>query len=237
MDENRILLFIVEGPTDETSLAPAMNRIVSNSTVKFKVMKADITSDYDSNEENIEKRIKELGVKRFLKENEQFASKDICGIVHIVDLDGAFIPDTAIIEGNVEQAVYLDDKIICKNRDMFLKSKKNKEKNLLHLSSISEIKIPYGNIVPYSIFYMSCNLDHVLHDKRNSSIKEKKENSLSFGDNYDEPLKFKTFFNGSDIKILGTYPETWQYAQIELNSLKRGSNFWICIDEYYNNLL
>ena len=38
MSESKILLFIVEGPSDEASLAPAMEKIVSNSTVKPKVM-------------------------------------------------------------------------------------------------------------------------------------------------------------------------------------------------------
>lgn len=235
MTENKVLLFIVEGPSDEASLAPALEQIVTGSKVKFKVMRADITSDYDSTVDNIERRIKILGVKRFLTENPQFSSNDICGVVHIVDLDGAFVPDDLVIQGEVENAQYFDEKIICKNRDEFLRSKNNKETNLLHLSSLSTISIPNGIIVPYSIFYMSCNLDHVLHNKRNSTKEQKLKDSLLFADNYDDPEKFASFFNGSDIKIEGTYPETWKYAQIELNSLKRGSNFWICIDGCKNN--
>ena len=129
-----------------------IERIVINSKVKFKVMRADITSDYDSTVNNIERRIKELGVKRFLTDNPQFSSNDICGIVHIVDLDGTFISDDLVIQGEVEDAQY-----------------------------------------------------------------------------YDDPRKFESFFNGSDIKIPGTYQETWNHIQIALNSLKRGSNFWICI--------
>ena len=34
--------------------------------------------------------------------------------------------------------------------------------------------------MPYSIFYMSCNLDHVLHNKRNSTKEEKQEDSVVF---------------------------------------------------------
>jgi hypothetical protein len=229
MDESKVLLFIVEGPSDEASLAPALEQIVTNSKVKFKVMRADITSDYDSTVNNIERRIKELGVKRFLTDNPQFSSNDICGIVHIVDLDGAFISDDLVIQGEVEDAQYYDDKIVCKDREKFLRSKNNKQSNLVHLSSISEISIPYGVVVPYFIFYMSCNLDHVLHNKRNSTKEQKQTDSLVFADNYDDPRKFESFFNGSDIKIPGTYQETWNHIQIALNSLKRGSNFWICI--------
>ena len=103
------------------------------------------------------------------------------------------------------------------------------------MSSILKISIPFGVIVPYSIFYMSCNLDHVLHNKRNSTKQQKQADSLVFADNYDDPEKFEAFFNGSDIKISGTYQETWEHIQIELNSLKRGSNFWICIEEHKKN--
>lgn len=235
MTESKVLLFIVEGPSDEASLAPALEQIITGSKVKFKVMRADITCDYDSTVDNIERRIKVLGVKRFLTENSQFSSNDICGVIHIVDLDGAFASDDIVIQGDVEHTQYFDNQIICKDRELFLRTKNNKEANLLHLASISQISIPNGIVVPYSIFYMSCNLDHVLHNKRNSTKEEKQEDSVVFADNYDDPEKFASFFNGSDIKIEGTYPETWKYAQIELNSLKRGSNFWICIDTYKNN--
>lgn len=235
MTESKVLLFIVEGPSDEASLAPALEQIITGSKVKFKVMRADITCDYDSTVDNIERRIKVLGVKRFLTENSQFSSNDICGVIHIVDLDGAFAPDDIVIQEDVEHTQYFDNQIICKDRELFLRTKNNKEANLLHLASISQISIPNGIVVPYSIFYMSCNLDHVLHNKRNSTKEEKQEDSVFFADNYDDPEKFASFFNGSDIKIEGTYPETWKYAQIELNSLKRGSNFWICIDTYKKN--
>ena len=235
MTESKVLLFIVEGPSDEASLAPALEQIITRSKVKFKVMRADITCDYDSTFNIIHRRIKVLGVKRFLTENSQFSSNDICGVIHIVDLDGAFAPDDIVIQGDVEHTQYFDNQIICKDRELFLRTKNNKEANLLHLASISQISIPNGIVVPYSIFYMSCNLDHVLHNKRNSTKEEKQEDSVVFADNYDDPEKFASFFNGSDIKIEGTYPETWKYAQIELNSLKRGSNFWICIDTYKKN--
>ena len=235
MTESKVLLFIVEGPSDEASLAPALEQIITRSKVKFKVMRADITCDYDSTVDNIERRIKVLGVKRFLTENSQFSSNDICGVIHIVDLDGAFAPDDIVIQGDVEHTQYFDNQIICKDRELFLRTKNNKEANLLHLASISQISIPNGIVVQYSIFYLSCNLDHVLHNKRNSTKEEKQEDSVVFADNYDDPEKFASFFNGSDIKIEGTYPETWKYAQIELNSLKRGSNFWICIDTYKKN--
>lgn len=233
MTKNKILLFIVEGPSDEHSLAPALEKII-NHTARFKVMRSDITCDYASTVNNIEKRIKEQGVKKFLKENSQFTERDICGVVHIVDLDGVFAPDSVVVKRDVDKAQYYSDKIEIKedNFNNFLLSRQNKRDILNHLSTINQIAIPNGIIVPYSIYYMSCNLDHVLHNKMNSTMIEKLNDSISFGDEYDDPDKFEEFFNCKEIKIKGTYKETWDYAHKELNSLKKGSNFWLCIDNY-----
>lgn len=232
MTEKKVLLFIVEGISDETALAPALEKIISARRIKFKVMRSDITSDYASNVSNIEKRIKEQCVKKFLFENTQFTHNDICEIVHIVDTDGAFIPNNDVFTEDIEDPVYLDKRINCKNRDLFIKTKENKVKNLLHLMKIKEIAIPFGKKVPYSVYFMSCNLDHVLHDKRNSTDTEKKENSLDFAEQYDEPESFKTFFEDKLIKIDGTYETTWNYIQQNYNSLARGSNFWLYISKY-----
>ena len=232
MNEIKVLLFIVEGPSDEQSLAPALESIIAKNNVKFKVMHTDITSDYASTKENIEKRIKEQAVKKFLNDNTQFNSSDICGIVHIVDTDGVFIPDTNIKQGSKEKPFYDSECIYCKDVSLYQKTRSNKRDILKHLSSINIISIPFGHKVPYSIYYMSCNLDHVLHNKKNSTEQEKKEDSLLFSDNYDDPIKFEEFFNSKEIKVPGTYSDTWNYIAIDLHSLKRGSNFWLCINKY-----
>lgn len=230
MSESKIVLFIVEGPSDEQALAPALNNIMSNS-VKFKVMHSDITSDYDSTVDNIEKRIKKLCVKKFLDKNIQFVETDICELVHIVDLDGVFTPDTILVANNVTEVGYYPDRIETaqENVELLKATRENKRNILNHLITLDKISIPKGFIVPYSIYYMSCSLDHVLHNKMNSSDEEKKADSISFGDEYDNPTAFKEFFNESFIKIPGNYNETWDYAKQGLNSLQRGSNFWLCL--------
>lgn len=233
MAESKIILFIVEGMSDEVALAPALEQIITSNTVKFKVMRSDITCDFDSTVSNIERRIKTLCIKKFLDENSQFTEKDICAVVHVVDLDGAFTPDAIVVEDTtLEKVQYYDDSIVCKDRNLFLKTKCNKKLILSHLCNLMEIAIPHGITVPYSIYYMSCNLDHVLHDKRNSTVEEKKNNSLDFSDKYDDPQLFERFFNEENIKINGTYEETWKYVQQGLNSLLRGSNFWLCINKH-----
>ena len=51
MAKKKVMLFIVEGPTDETSLSTVLNRIFSSSTVKFQVVHGDIlTHDFTSSD-------------------------------------------------------------------------------------------------------------------------------------------------------------------------------------------
>ena len=51
MAKKKVMLFIVEGPTDETSLSTVLNRIFSSSTVKFQVVHGDIlTRDFTSSD-------------------------------------------------------------------------------------------------------------------------------------------------------------------------------------------
>ncbi len=234
MEESKIVLFIVEGKSDEMSLAPALEQIVTNK-IKFKVMCCDITSHNDSNVGNIEKRIKTEAVENFLKNNRQFRSKDICKIVHIIDTDGAFAPDNCIVKNDkIDNVHYYANRIECKSYtyNKILVSRERKRKILSHLSTLDTIKIPNGVEVPYEIYYMSCNLDCVLHDKRNSTTKEKISNSRKFSDEYDDPKKFIEFFNSDLIKVDGSYVSTWDNLKLEFNSLSRGSNFWIFINKY-----
>lgn len=40
------------------------------------------------------------------------------------------------------------------------------------------------NDIPYKVYYMSCNLDHVLYNLQNANNKEKGENTLEFSERY-----------------------------------------------------
>lgn len=42
----KVLLFLVEGITDKTSLAMAMTRLISENNIQFEIMNGDVTADY-----------------------------------------------------------------------------------------------------------------------------------------------------------------------------------------------
>ena len=95
MAKKKVMLFIVEGPTDETSLSTVLNRIFSSSTVKFQVVHGDIlTRDFTSSDK-IVAAVREQ-VKEFM--GSIYRKSDICRIVHLTDMDGVFIPDDAVVE-------------------------------------------------------------------------------------------------------------------------------------------
>ena len=97
MAKKKVMLFIVEGPTDETSLSTVLNRIFSSSTVKFQVVHGDIlTRDFTSSDKIVAAVWEQ--VKEFM--GSIYRKSDICRIVHLTDMDGVFIPDDAVVEND-----------------------------------------------------------------------------------------------------------------------------------------
>ena len=82
------------------------------------------------------------------------------------------------------------------------------------------------NKIPYSVYYFSRNLEHVLHDKASDLTDEqKKELSESFDLKYENRLdEFLRFITDSDFAVPGDYKQTWDFIMQGTNSLNRFSN-------------
>ena len=65
---DKIILFLVEGPTDEDTLALIYSKIVKDHDIKFEVLHTDITADEEMTVKYIEVRIKNGGRYIFTKE-------------------------------------------------------------------------------------------------------------------------------------------------------------------------
>ena len=84
--------------------------------------------------------------------------------------------------------------------------------------------------IPYQLYYMSCNLDHVLHNKQNSSDEEKEKDAVAFVRRYRQDTDgFVKFLAESDFSVTSDYVDSWNYIKQELNSLERHTNFGICL--------
>ena len=76
---------------------------------------------------------------------------------------------------------------------------------------------------------MSCNLDHVLYNKLNTSDKEKEENSFFFVKKYNGRLKeFIEYVGNSSFSVKGDYLSTWKYIKQGSRSLERHTNMGLC---------
>lgn len=225
MARRKIVLVIVEGPSDADSLELYFSKFFDSNTVHMKIMYGDITSKRGINQSNIKARLgNEIKV---YAENNHFKAADVQQIIHLVDMDGAFVDDSVIIEDETkDKFVYTLESVIVPNRPVAIERNEHKRENLNTLSSRTSVM---WNNIPYKIYYMSCNLDHVLHDKPNANDEEKKANSLAFTERYyDDINAFIKFISESTFSQCTDYKESWDYIKQDKHSLERNSNLGLC---------
>lgn len=223
MAKKKIMLFIVEGPTDETSLSTVLSRIFSSDTVRFQVVHGDVlTKDFVESDKIIAAVNEQIKLFR----GSVYKPGDFCKVVHLADTDGAFIQEEAVIEETAEgrqYPFYTDTQILTPEPANIIDRNVRKSSNIAKLSSIGRI----GGI-PYSFYYFSCNLDHVLHGRNNLSEAEKIACSRAFDLQYaDAPNAFIRFMKEESFAVQGTYQETWAFIKQGIHSLERHSNFGI----------
>lgn len=218
-NKKKIVLFIVEGINDKTSLALCMNQFLDKNTVLFEITDGDITTQYGNSSEDIAPKIGNI-VKRF--SGKIFKQKDYLEVVHLVDMDGAYIPDENIFEGTKEKNQYMEESIETAKVKMTIDRNHQKQEILYRMINLSKVWVS----IPYSVYYFSCNMDHVLHNRANLSKEDKDKLATEFENKfYNRPQDFADFFNSDEFAVKGTYDETWQFIRAGTNSLKRYSNF------------
>lgn len=221
----KIVLVIVEGASDETALGVALSQFFDKDTIYIHIMHGDITTRKGVNSQNI---ISKLGndITAFAK-SRHYNARDFKQIVHIIDIDGAYIPNEKVIEKNCEGVLYESDGIYTIDVKRIITRNLQKRENIFRLKSNGKI----WNI-PYRVYYMSCNLDHVLYNKRNSTDEEKENNAYAFAKKYKNDVAgFVEFICNSDFSINGDFKESWDHIEKDMNSINRYSNFSICIQE------
>jgi len=219
----KIVFVIVEGPTDNDALGLVFEHFFKDKEVYVHIVHGDITTRTGINNANILKAVVEE-IKGYAS-NMHLTSKDFQEIIHIVDMDGAFVDNTKVVEDITKEEVYYSeteirtkDKLGIENRNM------QKRENLNKMTAKNKI----WNI-PYSVYYMSCNLDHVLYNKLNGTDEEKEQDAFDFAKRFEEDLQgFLKFISTSDFSVQGTYVDTWQFIKEETHSLERHTNLGLC---------
>ena len=217
----KVILFIVEGITDKTALGTVLDAILSNEKIHFAITEGDITTKDDVNASNVIRRINEI--VKYTQERYHFKASDLLEIVHLIDTDGAFIPDTAVI--NNAEAMHIQYTLQNIQTDDIEKIVERNQKKLglvKLLRSKTEI-----NKKPYKMFYFSRNQEHVLHNEaKELTASEKNALADQFDDLYgDAPEAFLEFIKSKDFAVSGDYAETWKFIEDGIHSLERWSNF------------
>lgn len=222
MSRKKIILFIVEGITEKIALGLVLSRILTTNNVEFQVTNGDITTRNNASQATIKKDLGTV-VSNFIKP--VYRASDILEIVHLVDTDGVFVEDSAVLPHSTatdNSLLYTENGIYTNNISNICARNAQKRAILNLLLSTSSI---YKGI-PYRVYFFSCNLDHVLHDSCNLSKEEKTVKAEEFASRYADNLNaFVEFLKSPNIAVSSDYIGSWSYIKQNNNSLKRHSNF------------
>lgn len=231
MPRKKIVFVIVEGPSDREALGAILSNLYPSDQIYVYIAHGDITTKCNITTDKI---ISEIGkmIKQYAHQY-HFKKSDFKEIIHITDTDGAFIPPKNVTglssKNSNKKIIYNTTEIQTTNIKSIQKRNEQKSSNIDKLVSCSKV---WG--IPYRIFYMSCNLDHVLHNKLNSTDEEKETDAYYFAKKYHENTEaFCDFMIHSGFSVVEnyTYKSSWDYIKKELNSLERYSNFGLYLQE------
>lgn len=226
MKSKKVVLFIVEGPSDQSALSVILSKIFDQDEVYVYVVYGDVTAENGATPQNIVRK-----VNAFIKDHMstyRLRKADMLQVVHLMDTDGAYVPDDVVTElVTVSKTVYNPGQIIAANRQQIIDRNRQKRANMDRLALEPAIA---G--IPYLAIYMSCNLDHVLYNKLNSHDSDKRKDSIAFARKYRNDIEaFISFINDSDFSVSGDRKETWEYIRQGLNSIDRHTNLGLCFSD------
>ena len=235
----KYILFIVEGNNDKRELDAILH---SSYFVQYKdkykpviyVTNGDITASAKVQEKNVVNKINEILIY-FRRKGVPYSNisvSDIQEVVQIVDLDGAFIPYENIVCGEDNTFIYEDDAIITSNVDGAYGRNRKKAEILERLIETKEV----GG-VPYSVYYVSCNMDHVLFNERMPSQGNKNDSSFKFQCmcQENEDILKETMFN-DEIIANCSYIESWNIVKEDCESLHRHTNLNLFFSDEAKNV-
>ena len=222
----KIYVFILEGESDKYALERILQKIYTNRYIYPIVINGDITSDYNIEDKDM---LKELWKKisSAISRN-KWKKTDIMQIIHIVDTDGAFIPPSSIIQASVDEVTYFNDRIECSNPITISQRNIRKMRRINILNST-----PLLENIPYELYYMSCNLDHVLYNEQNLEDHLKTIKADQFSESFvGNERSFVSFIKDKCFGVPASYIESWNYIKKDLHSLERHNNFFLCFNKH-----
>lgn len=241
----RVILFLVEGPSDESALARPLEALwkerarLSGLSVEPDAFHCDVTTVHLFRHDDVGFEVTDRvadNVRSFILEriekSHKYTWNDLARVIHIVDLDGAFVPDGCARVGEGPGFQYGEDYIAAPDTSQILRRNHGKAASLRKLISRRNLKFK-KRAVPYEVYFVSRNLEHAMYGcDLDLSDREKEALAIAFGDKYcADPEGFARLLASDKVRVPGdSLAETWEYAQQGTNSLKRGSNLHLLID-------
>ena len=241
----KVILFLVEGPTDESALVGPFEALWKSTPsvfgVKSEAFHCDVTTvhlyDHDDVDFTVKDRVLENVhslIQSRIDRKHAYDWKDLAQIIHVVDLDGAFVPSSCIRQASSAGACYGNDFIEATNVSDMVRRNRVKSASLRKLVGTAVVRGGRREI-PYSVYFVSRNLEHALYGiSRDLTDAEKERLSIAFGAKYaHDPEGFAKLLSSADVRVPGKgYADTWKYVQQGTNSLKRGSNLHLLINGF-----
>ena len=227
MARKKIVFVIVEGPSDDAALGVILNRLYDKTAVHVEITQGDITSEIAVTPGNVAAKIGDL-VRGYAKSN-HYKVTDFQEVIHLIDMDGAFIPEADVVEDLIAvKPFYSITEIRTAKPDQLIKRNIRKSDNINRICSMGKV---WGS-VPYRAYYMSSNLDHVLYNKLNSTDDDKEDDAYAFTKKYKDHLDdFLAFISDSEFSVCDGYRLSWDYIKEGRHSLERHTNLGICFKE------
>lgn len=192
----------------------------------------DITTSSFVKPSNIETKITNRFIMPVTKK-EGIYPKRIAKIIHIVDLDGAYIPDENIVSFSKdhqdrEKNFYDGENGLIEVADVesIIDRNKRKRNNLDYLLNLPDQKIKIKTkSIPYEIYFFSSNLDHFINNDanlENGKMYLADQFVRNYGFDIEEFSKY-FFDDAGSIGHMG-YEESWAFIKEGTNSVKRFTN-------------
>ena len=236
-EELKVKFFLVEGRSDKVSLQPVLEKVFPNNRVIVHYYKGDLTTDRKTSHLNYEEIVWQQ--TKYYQRQFNLDASNFEDIIEIVDTDGAYIKDRHAVNENSKKTrdkkgksrFYYDvDQGVIRAQNKQKVIDRNADKRDI-LDRLVECRTIHG--VPYRVYYMSCNLDHILHDNPNADDDGKKRLSNRFALRYGEdPEGFKALFTEANYCVLGDFIKSWDYIRDmyhDTRSLERHTNFGIAL--------
>lgn len=238
--KRKVLFVIVEGESDSLFFYEELQRKYTNELVLIKAYHGDIFTDPELRDVEIRERIRQFFIRRM----EELKLKDFLGIIHFSDTDGAFVADDKVqVDPNQSSdvlynvnGIYVSSQEKQKNLHYRNKVKMENTRNVCFIDCITY----KGVKIPYRLYYLSQQLEHVVFDELNVPRDQKEKKIVTFLKN--QPIQSTVIYDLLEMNrppiphAENEHVESWNFIFQGDHSLKRYTNA-ILMYEFIDQLL